>query len=231
MIYHNWTQLPEKPVINYRDLHLWLAWLDEETPARYWEILSKDEHARAMRLCKPQDSQRFIKARGILRSILGRYLKRDPGKLVFSYGVHGKPALKGYSPKELSFNLSHSRGLAAYVIASGLDVGVDIEEVHPLGNLDGMATNFLSTVEQDVLRTVPPAMKLISFFTLWTCKEAVLKADGAGLTYPAYGVKVSLRHSNSQLSSMTAVLPDDRCCRLRLLKPAEGYLGALAYFG
>ena len=51
----------------------------------------------------------------------------------FDTGPHGKPALApGVSPRPLSFNLSHARGLVACAVAEPaghVDVGLDVELV------------------------------------------------------------------------------------------------------
>ncbi len=228
---NNWKQIPERPIIHRGEIHLWRAMLDKEIPERFWNILSTDERVRALRLRDSRAAQRFIVARGILRIILSRYLGKSPKYLTFSYGVQGKPELANNSDNKLLFNLSHTRGLAVFAISRSLDVGVDIEEIRPISDLDAITTNFFSSIEQDEMRTMPSTDKLNSFFTLWTCKEAILKAEGSGLTHLAIDMKIDLRQLKPQMNSMRTVLSNGSHYHLALFTPAKGYLGAMACFG
>lgn len=59
--------------------------------AALWETLAEDERVRAARYRFETDRQRFIVARGKLRSLLGHYLRTLPDRMVFGYGPAGKP--------------------------------------------------------------------------------------------------------------------------------------------
>jgi 4'-phosphopantetheinyl transferase len=208
----NWRELSEQPVLNPGECQLWLAWLDQEDANAFRNFLSDEECARAERLRSPVGADRFTVARGILRQLLGRYLDCKPESLTFSYGSHGKPALAGEWQSRFSFNLSHSGGLAIFAIANGLEVGVDIEEIHPVSDLDATASVFLAPDELSQFKALPLDGKLDRFFGLWTCKEAVLKALGSGFAEP--------RETTKDLYF--------QCEHLTLLNPAQGYRGALA---
>lgn len=112
-------------------LHVWRADLSAAFDAAA-ELLSADEKERAQRFAFASDRERWLRARGILRALLGSYLDLDPSSLRFSAGTHGKPALvvetgrTGSSSADLHFNLSHSGGLALYAFSSS-EVGVDVE--------------------------------------------------------------------------------------------------------
>src|SRR5436309_1361860 len=77
-------------------VHVWRAWLDQPQPLEDFLVtLAPDEKARAVRFRFQQHRERFIIARGLLRAMLGRYLKIKPESLSFGYGAHGKPFLAG----------------------------------------------------------------------------------------------------------------------------------------
>ncbi len=100
--------------------------------------LSSDELARAARFHFERDRTRFSVARAALREILAHYLGTSPAEIAFVYGDHGKPAL---APPygDLRFNLSHSHDLALCAVARGSEVGVDVERIRELDDLEGMA--------------------------------------------------------------------------------------------
>jgi 4'-phosphopantetheinyl transferase len=212
----HWSKLPEQPALRRGDCQVWLAWLDEENPDDFRVLLSDDENIRAGRLRGLQIADKFMITHGILRILIGRYLSRKPEELVFKYGQNGKPALADNLQEGLSFNISHSSNLAVFAIAKGLEIGVDIEEVHPINDLEATASIILSEEELSKFKALPGGKKLEHFFTIWTCKEAVLKAIGAGFTSPVKDILEPLFQ------------PGLKAKRLILLNPADGYKGALA---
>ena len=181
MIVSSWRDLPDEPFLPRGGCQLWLAWLDQEDPSGYRSLLSQDETLRARRLRSPRLADRFTVGRGILRILLGRYLSVDPQDVIFTYGPHGRPEVACGTQAGFSFNLSHSEGLAVFAIARGVQVGVDVEAFHPLEDLDASASIFLSPGELEEFKALPSHQKPERFFTLWTSREAALKALGRRL--------------------------------------------------
>jgi 4'-phosphopantetheinyl transferase len=216
MMIRHWRAIHERPVIQAATCQLWLAWLDDENPDEFQRLLSKDEHSRAVRLRGSQSANRFTVARGVLRILLSKYLALVPEEIAFTYGPNGKPALAGEIQKQLSFNLSHSGGMAVFAVANGLQIGVDVEKVHPIGDLEATASIFLTNDELVELKQLPTALKLERFFTMWTCKEAVLKALGSGYTGPVKDILATFSQTGKKGGQLT------------LFNPAEGFQGALA---
>jgi len=225
MMMTDWRQFPERPHLDKGECQLWQACLDEEDPGAFWGLLSEDERIRAGRLRVSRDAGRFTVGRGILRTLLGRYLSTSPDRLVFSYGPHGKPSLAAGLQKQLSFNVSHSGSLAVFAVAKGFDVGVDVEEIHPVGDLEATASIFLSPDELAEFEAMPPGRKLERFFTLWTCKEAILKALGFGFTSPIKDILATFYISDQGEHGHNAAFENKRLTELNL---SEGFKGALA---
>jgi 4'-phosphopantetheinyl transferase len=225
MIVNNWRDLTGKPVLARGVCQLWLAWLDEEEPESFRNTLSPDEQLRAGRLRSPQNADRFSVGRGILRAILGRYLSSSPERLVFSYGPHGKPDLSDGLQEQLSFNVSHSEGLAVYAIANGFEIGVDVEKIHPVTDPEAAASIFLSPDELTEYMSFPANGKLERFFTLWTSKEAILKASGVGFSNPDRDIFATFRESSPCVDGQNVIFKNKQ---LTLFDPEEGFKGALA---
>ncbi|MFP4345859.1 MAG: 4'-phosphopantetheinyl transferase family protein, partial [Anaerolineales bacterium] len=171
-------------------VRLWWAALDPpfERLAALYDHLDAEERARAARYCVPVVRRRFVAARGILRELLGACRGKPPAQLHFSPNAWGKPELEG-GPY---FNLAHNGDLALYAVAERI-VGIDVERVRPLENLEGLAKRFFSPAESEALQALPPTLRLRAFFTTWVRKEAYVKARGEGLRYPlkAFDVPVS----------------------------------------
>jgi 4'-phosphopantetheinyl transferase len=100
-------------------------------------------------------------------------------------GPHGKPHLA--SPLDtIGFSWSHSADTALFAIGrgpSGFEVGVDVEVRRPRARALELARRFFAPQEAAILEQLPPDEHLAAFLTLWTAKEAVLKAHGGGLSY------------------------------------------------
>jgi len=157
------------------EVHVWRAQLDALPGLR--PLLSPDELARADRFLRPQDRDRFIAARGALRTILAQYTGVAAAGLRFLYGEHGKPYL---SQGQLHFNLSHSHGLALYAIAR-FEVGIDVERIRETTHSMKIAERFFSPAEATELKALAPDLRPAAFSRAWTRKEALVKGIGLGI--------------------------------------------------
>jgi 4'-phosphopantetheinyl transferase len=120
--------------------------------------------------------------RGTLRTILGQYLDIAPKQVEFEYQPRGKPLLAAkFADQGLLFNLSHSQDLALLGVSCQHQIGVDLEYIRTMSDLEGLAKRFFSAREYEYLRLLSPAQQQQIFFRYWTCKEAYLKATGDGL--------------------------------------------------
>src|SRR3954451_813183 len=103
-----WPPLPGDLVLPGYEVHVWRAALDlpPAAVADLRRLLAADEWERADRFYFEHDRLHFIAARGILRLLLGRYLRMAPEQLAFAYNPYGKPALAaGPDPSRLRFNV------------------------------------------------------------------------------------------------------------------------------
>ncbi|MBO1063605.1 MULTISPECIES: 4'-phosphopantetheinyl transferase HetI [Nostocales] len=180
----NWLPAPKKLDLLLNDVHIWRINLnsDELQLQFFRETLSSDEIARAERFYFPEHRQRFMAGRGTLRAILGQYLDIAPKQVEFEYQPRGKPLLAAkFADKGLLFNLSHSQDLALLGISYQHQIGVDLEYIRTMSDLEGLAKRFFSAREYEYLRLLSLAQQQQIFFRYWTCKEAYLKATGDGL--------------------------------------------------
>lgn len=189
-----WPAPPEGLSLAAGDVHLWSASLDLTQAAvdRLEATLSADEQQCADRFRSGQLRNRFIAGRATLRAILARYLAASPAAIAFQYNARGKPSLAPpWDRRGLGFNLSHAKGLALVAVAGGREVGVDVE-FGPIRHLAGMVARWFSAEEQRQWQALPAADQPAGFFRAWTCKEAWLKALGAGLSLPLEQVSVAV---------------------------------------
>ena len=158
-------------------------------------LLSDDERARADRFVFERDRRDFTAAHALLRSTLSRYADVPPDAWRFETADGGKPRLAHHAGS-LSFNLSHTHGFVACVVAHGCDVGIDVESIDR--RLDpALANRFFSATETASIDAAPPEERVERFLELWTLKEAYLKATGKGLSHPLDTVVFDMRNDGA----------------------------------
>src|SRR5262249_7275622 len=131
-------------------------------------------------------------ARGALRYLLGHYLHCDPAKVSLVYGLKGKPAVE--SPSSLQFNMTHSGDLAVIAFTVHREIGVDVEQIRPLADMQQIANRFFCTEEATEIMSAPQTERERAFFLCWTRKEAYIKATGDGLSAPLGSFRVTVQH-------------------------------------
>ena len=221
-------------------VHVWHADLDTAaapptTLTELWHTLSPDERERADRFRFPGDRDRFVAARGILRSVLGRYTGLEAARVRFRYDGNGKPGLDlpggGGGP---AFNLSHSGKIALIALARARHVGVDVERVREDFPWHDVAPNVFSPPEREFLRRCSaPEPCACPFFRQWTLKEAYLKAVGVGVSGPLTAVTLlpgGEGHDGPWRLHAPAPGPGRRW-ELRPLPVGAGYAAAVAVEG
>lgn len=222
----NWLPAPQDLTLSPPQVHVWRIELDQPQTKlqNFTATLSGDELARAQRFYFEEHRQRFIAGRGIVRSILARYLGITAGEVEFDYQARGKPVLAPkFADSGLWFNLSNSQGLGLCGV-SYRQIGIDLEYIRPMSDLEALAQRFFLPREYDVVRSLPPHLQQQVFFRYWTCKEAYLKATGEGIAQlEQVEVLLSLTEAAKLQKS------DD--WSLQELVPADNYVAAVAVAG
>jgi len=210
-------------------VHLWQRRLHapaEEINAHY-ELLSREEQARALRFRVERPRSDFVLTRATLRLLLAHYVGSSPHEVHFRYGAQGKPVLDGDS--SLCFNASHTDGLALMAFVKQRAIGVDVENVNRETEAKGLAERFFSEREQQALKSLAGNELQVAFFRCWTRKEAFIKAKGDGLSMPLHQFDVSV--VPDERSALLATRPDPSEAgrwMLRDLPVRAGYAAALA---
>jgi 4'-phosphopantetheinyl transferase len=90
------------------------------------------------------------------------------------------------------FNTARSEDDWVCAISRQAEVGVDVERVRELPELDALIRAYCAEREQLALRALSSARSALArnFLQCWTRKEAVLKALGAGLSIPPNQIDV-----------------------------------------
>lgn len=184
-----------------RPLGIRLWWIDLDLLPADAALLSSSEQARAARFVFDQDRRRYVAAHHALRCVLAGELGLAAGSEL-DVGPHGKPRLN--APATEAFNLSHSGARALIGLAPSGEIGVDVEVMKPIDELDALARqNFTASEHAEVRAAVDEAAALRVFLAVWTRKEACLKALGSGLSIPPEVFEVGLHPGATEVSIPT----------------------------
>ena len=221
--------------LSSHEIHIWCADLKRALAeqAILYDLLSIDERKRVSEYKFEKDAQYYTCARGILRTILGRYLTMEPQNIHFLYNDYGKPYLVTEKKSNfVQFNLSHSGDLALYVFSKDYEVGIDLEKVKSFDNLLDIAQQFFSVQEIANLNTVQAERRLESFYKCWTRKESVIKAIGCGLSFPLDQFTVSFAHNEpARIVDLQLASSINKVWSLYSVDTIPGYQGAVTVIG
>jgi 4'-phosphopantetheinyl transferase len=224
-----WQAAPRHYSLSADAIHVWRIRLDQSAAfvADCHALLTVDERVHAAQLADDHLQQRWIVGRGVMRQALGRYLDYDPACLRFGYGAYGKPYLYNADQHGCRFNLTHSHTTALLAIASYREVGIDLEAVRSIANVEQIIDDICTPREQALLRSLPVEQQHTALLRCWTRKEALVKAWGRALDD-------NLRQLDTIEDQTTLpIIAGDNggVWSIRSLIPAQGYVGAVVARG
>jgi 4'-phosphopantetheinyl transferase len=191
--------------------------IGEELSSRAWELCLSEMplpmRTRISRYVRWQDRQAGLFGYLLLSQGLVRYgYPRDYlHRLVWD--ASGRPFLD----VRLDFNISHSGAYAVCALDTEGRVGIDIEEMRQIDIYD-FRGQMTAGQWQAIIAS---ENRLAEFFSLWTKKEAVIKADGRGLSIPLDAI----------ITEGEEAFVSGEVWELREVKIADGYCCHLATTG
>jgi len=143
------------------------------TPIDYFN-LSNHEIEIAKRYYHSKDQHSYSIRHHLLNTWLCHYTNKGIDQLQFQITNAGKSSLIGLP---FHFNISKSNEYLAFAFGP-VDLGIDIEAIRDSTPFKPIADQHFHPKEQEFLKedSYP-----INFFTIWTRKEALLKAHGKGI--------------------------------------------------
>ena len=220
-----WTVTEPGPAETIRIWNVDLA-LSADRLARCDAWLSPAEAARAGRFRRVEDRDRSRASHAALRLILAHALGVAAEALAFATGPAGKPELAGAHAGALQFNLSHSGSRALVGVSPKAAIGVDVEALRPIPDALRIARAHFARAEAEALAALPPEAVGAAFTGLWTRKEAVVKALGAGLSLPLDRLALTLPPAPPRLVAIAG--DDPEAWSLHHLEPGPGTVGTAA---
>lgn len=141
---------------------------------------------------------------------------------------HGKPWLANCP--QLHFNISHSGPAALLAFAWNQPLGVDVEQGARVRSPMRLAHRFFHPDEAAQLGALPRERQHRGFLSLWTGKEAVLKAIGRGLPYGLDRIILGIS-ANAQLDGVPRIAGTPANWQLVAIDLEPPLVGALAWNG
>ena len=197
---------------------------------QYRLLLSKEEREQERRFFFADDQRRYLVTRALMRTVLSRFVAVDPHEWQFTTNHWGKPAIANAveMTTDLQFNISHTRGLIALALTGGETVGVDVENVAARKGAALIGEHYFTEKEARELRSLDGMAQEERFFTLWTLKEAYIKARGHGLSIPLNQFQFDLEGADQIRFRPLEELQDDaKNWRFWLFRPTPECLLAL----
>jgi 4'-phosphopantetheinyl transferase len=184
---NDWQTVSELPPLDYGELHIWRLDLGDAAGQAdidtYTQNLSPAEVERAGRCRAGTVRQQFVAARACVRVLLGNLLGLHPSRVPLALSAFGKPEIPQANAGPLFFNLAHSRDTVLIVLCRANRVGIDLEYLdRKIDALEIARHSFHPDELLQIEQIADPAARQRAFFRCWTRKEAVLKADGRGLS-------------------------------------------------
>lgn len=203
----------------------WAAPVEPAAAPHLVRLLDAHERERMKRFRRAADQARYLAAHALTRVVLGDTLGTPAEVLTFDRTCrcgrqHGKPVLVHAGAP--AFSMTHA-GQFVGVAVHGSPVGLDVEEVRQLTDLASMAAHACSPAEL----AAGAGTSAAAFFSVWTRKEAVLKATSDGLSVPMS----SLTLGPGRVQEWTGDGDPRSPMWVHESAPAPGYVAAVAGFG
>jgi len=152
-------------------IRLWQSWLDEH------------EQQRLARMSKPYLQQQYLVSHAMVRSVLADMSDQLPQHVQFEALQQGKPMMVPVKGQPmLHFSLAHSHGLAAVAVSQNGPVGLDIEHLKRKVSSLAVAKRFFSKKEYLDITSHTQEKQQYRLLQYWTLKEALVKAEGWGIS-------------------------------------------------
>lgn len=192
-------------------------------PSFAW--LTPEESARAATMQARRRRAQFASGRWLLRHAAGRVFGEGNWLLRPS---EERPLVVAADGLAASASLSHSADLVLCAVGRVETVGVDVEQIRPRADWEGLARFALHPNEHHRLKGLSETRRWQGLYQTWTFKEALAKALGLGLfTLPFDRIAISRE-------GLIEEAPEDERLRapqwqLRPLSLGEGFAAAIAW--
>lgn len=165
------------------EVHVWLVApprLSDAALAQWMTVLSDDDRRHVERHRFERHRREAAVSRALVRKTLAEYIDQEAASFRYRLGSHGRPSLD--PPASVHFNATNHPDLVACAVSLNEQIGVDLEPLARGEEILEVAERVFSAPERAALATLPPEQRGDRAVSLWTCKEAYVKALGLGFS-------------------------------------------------
>jgi 4'-phosphopantetheinyl transferase len=146
--------------------------------ARPAVLMSRPERRRASSIRSLPHRKVFMASQSLARQVLSVALDCAPEAVPIVCQPNGKPGILGQG---MQFNISHCEDWCAVAWSAESAVGVDVEVLRPVRNMEAIVSNFFPPIAQQAFHSASRQNQTRVFFRWWARIEAALKASGKDL--------------------------------------------------
>jgi phosphopantetheinyl transferase len=194
------------PSLEGTTVSVWQVRTDSQQAARAALELPPELLERLRRLPQPGQRRRIVQ-QALRRSVLAGYAGVEPEELELAF-TPGEPIA---SPVDgLLVSASHFDDVTALAVTDcGLALGMDLEPEFE-DDWDEALQMVLTDTELRSLERLPLHLRPARYFELWTLKESVMKALGAGLDDMSPGsIEIDTSGPSPELASINDQAPSE----------------------
>ena len=177
---------PGSVAVDKPKLCLWYAYPEEFSAHRNldaWVSLISDEERHRMESFRFERHRReFLASRILLRTALSFGSPQPLATWRFKHNPQGKPSVDPES--NYRFNVSNCPDLVVCLTAEGIEVGIDAEPYERAATIADLHDEVFSAVERSQIDALSVERGRDRALSLWTLKEAWIKAHGMGMSHP-----------------------------------------------
>jgi 4'-phosphopantetheinyl transferase len=143
--------------------------------------LAMQEQEKAQRITDQMERRHYVVRRCFQRVFLQKMLNWQGAlsDLVIEHHVDTQPKCGDAPDLRISFSSSGQTALACAAVHH--QIGIDIEKLRSIDNVDALAERFFDGKEALYIASLPPHEQVLAFLQHWSAKEAGLKAIGKGI--------------------------------------------------
>ena len=217
------------PALIKGEIHLWSISLDANTELiEHCKLALTNSELNKIHFFKfPKIQNNYIISQGILRHLLSYYLNIAPEKIQLGRHRKGKPL--SLDESSLFFNMSNSGNLCVYAFSRDNEIGIDLECIRDLPDLDQLINkNFTENERLFINKNKKERLK--RFFLFWTIKESYLKAVGEGMRLTPDNLEFVIENNTIKLISIKGIFePED--WNFKNIHFSDKYLSTLTFKG
>ncbi len=137
----------------------------------------------------------------LLNVALSKYYPQIKTPVRYQFGKFKKPGIAGFA--DVYFNMSHAGSVAVCAVAD-TQVGVDIELSDRMS--EATVNKYFTDSERQFLKCNPDS----GFAYIWTRKEALVKAEGTGLSFglASFSVVDDIVNLSKESYKITSIKPE-----------------------